>query len=172
MAGKSTNVPKSVKDRVVSFFSPHKRRISQIETYMDKSVEISDDFRNYARTLPEKIRKKCSNTVRRDRFDLYGFNSDWNEIDEHTRLEKINLYREFFNASSEHDKNEIAAMTRLNEIQYELAAAQTQLDALYDKLLFQNTVYRRGHEDTSGAADDTADDTEDAAPDTPDGVPA
>ena len=59
-------------------------------------------------------------------------------------------------------------MTRLNEIQYEIAAAQNQLDALYQKLLRQNTVYQRGPEES--ADDQTADDDENVIPDTADGV--
>ena len=173
MAGKITKVLKSAKDKVISFFSPHKHRIGQIESYMDKPVEVSDEFRRYAKSFPEQVRKKCARARKRGSFDLYGFNSDWNAVDQQTFMEKIGLYRQFFNSSADHSKQEIAAMTRLNEIQYEIAAAQNQLDALYQKLLRQNTVYQRGPEESAEdqtAEDQIADDDENVIPDTADGV--
>lgn len=173
MAGKITKVLKSAKGKVISFFSPHERRLGLIENYTDKSVEISGEFRRYAKSFPEQVRKKCGRTRKCESFDLYGFNADWNAIDQQTIMEKIGLYRQFFNASADHSKKDIAAMTRLNEVRYELAAAQNQLDALYQKLLRQNTVYQRGPEESADdqtADDQTVDDDENVIPDTADGV--
>lgn len=169
MAGEFTNALKSVKDNVVSLFSSHKRRINQIEHYLDKPVEVSDDFKSYAKNLPAKTRKKCDRAKKKGSFDLFGFSTDWDSIDEYTLQEKKRLYRQYFAASSEHDKHEIAAMTRLNEIQYELAAAQTQLDVLYDKLLFLNTVYRWGNAETADPK--PSEDIEETPADAADGVP-
>ena len=170
MAGKITKVLKSAKDKVISFFSPHQRRIEQVKSYMDRPVAVSDEFRIYAKSFPEQVRKKCGRTRKCESFDLYGFNADWNAIDQQTIMEKIGLYRQFFNSAADHSKKEIAAVTRLNQIQYELEAAHNQLDALYQKLLRQNTVYRRGFEES--AEDQTADDDDDEnfMPDTADGV--
>lgn len=145
---------RSVVSKMIAPFSPHQYRLAQIKEYRSEDVEISRDFKDYAEKLTKKISDKCSKAQSNGSFDLYGFYEEWDDIDAETICEKIRLYRQYYDINSDHENGNAAARTRLHEIQHELAAAQAQLDSLYEQYLYSQTVYRRSStDDTEDSAD-------------------
>lgn len=151
------NIITSIKTKVISLFSSHERRIKQIEEYRDKPVTLSSEFKKYGDRLLEETREKCSKAVHNNSFDLYGwYSGEWNLIDEECIKEKIGLYRRYYEANSHHENSDAAARSRLLEIRHELTSVRNQLDLLYEKYLYSQTVYRKSADADTENSTDTA----------------